>query len=94
MIEFKISAKSTRNSSLGYTRPQELADLRFGPSLAVFTVNYSVSDLGSYVVCAPYFSQLLVAPLGFEPRLRGLEPPVLAITPQGSKMWLLFRRAT
>lgn len=84
MKKFKISAKSTRNSSLGYTRPQELADLRFGPSLAVFTVNYSVSDLGSY----------LVAPLGFEPRLRGLEPPVLAITPQGSKTWLLFRRAT
>lgn len=57
MIKFKISAKSTKNSSLGYTRPQELADLRFGPSLAVFTVNYSVSDLGSYVVCAPYFTE-------------------------------------
>lgn len=49
--------KALKNSSLGYTRPQELADLRFGPSLAVFTVNYSVSDLGSYVVCAPYFTE-------------------------------------
>lgn len=48
MIKFKISAKSTRNSSLGYTRPQELADLRFGPSLAVFTIDQIASDLGGY----------------------------------------------
>jgi hypothetical protein len=42
-----------------------------------YELPYIASDLGGYVVCAPYFNSLMVAPLGFEPRPRGLEPLVL-----------------
>lgn len=67
------------------------ACLRSGPSLAVFTVNYSVSDLGIYVVSGRYFNILLVAPVGIDPTPLGFIITTIASNP---KISLLVQSVT